>query len=328
MFDISLYLPENILTNETLKSEFPDWDYLKIQDKIGIKQRHIVGISETALDLAYRASEKLLIDKKRELVDFIILCTQSPDFILPTSACILQDRLGLQTSIGALDFNLGCSGYVYGLSLAKGLITAGISESLLLVTAETYTKHINRKDVANRALFGDGASATLINKHDLSGIGQFTLGTDGRGKNNLIVQNGGQRNAYDVNPQEIEYGNSNWYTNNNLYMNGPEIFNFTIENVPPLVKNNLKANNLTIKEIDYFIFHQANQFMLEYLRRKLEIPTEKFCIDLAETGNTVSCTIPIALKNAYDNRKIRSGNKVMLVGFGVGYSWGAVTIKI
>jgi 3-oxoacyl-[acyl-carrier-protein] synthase III len=328
MLDISIYLPENILTNEILKSEFPDWDHLKIQDKIGIRQRHIAGISETALDLAYRASEAVLLNKKREDVDFIILCTQSPDFILPTSACILQDKLGLSTNIGALDFNLGCSGFVYGLSMAKGLISAGISEKLLFVTAETYTKHINRKDIANRALFGDGATATLISKQDLFRIGQFTLGTDGRGKNNLIVQNGGQRNAYEIYPLEIEYGNGNFYTKNNLYMNGPEIFNFTIESVPPLVTNNLKENNLTIDEIDYFIFHQANQFMLEYLRRKLGIPMEKFCIDLAETGNTVSCTIPIALKNAWDRGVIKEGNKVMLVGFGVGYSWGAVIIEI
>ena len=328
MFDISIYLPEKILTNENLKLELPDWDYLKIQDKIGIRQRHIVGASETALDLAYLAAEKIVNKKTREYIDFIIFCTQSPDYFLPTTACILQDKLGLPTNAGALDFNLGCSGFIYGLALVKGLLTAGISENLLLITAETYTKHINRKDVANRAIFGDAAAAALINKHDQSKIGEFTLGTDGRGKDNLIIQNGGTRNAYDLYAQEIEYGNGNYYTKNDLYMNGPEIFNFTIENVPPLIKKNLDANKLSISDIDYFIFHQANQFMLEYLRRKIGIPTEKFCIDLAETGNTVSCTIPIALKNAYDRGVIKSRNKVMLVGFGVGYSWGAVTIEI
>lgn len=328
MFDISIYLPDNLLTNENLKFEFPDWDYLKIQDKIGIRQRHTAGKTETALDLAYRASEKIFVNNRRESIDFIILCTQSPDFFLPTTACILQDKLGLPKTVGALDFNLGCSGFVYGLALAKGLLSAGISDNLLLVTTETYTKHIYKKDVANRAIFGDGATASLINKHDLSKIGEFTLGTDGSGKDNLIIQNGGLRNAYDLNAPEIEYGNGNYYTKNNLYMNGPEIFNFTIENVPAVVKKNLEANNLSINDIDYFIFHQANQFMLEYLKRKIGIPTEKFCIDLAETGNTVSCTIPIALKNALDRGIIRNGNKVMLVGFGVGYSWGAVTIEI
>jgi len=328
MFGLDIYLPDNILTNENLKLEFPHWDYLKIQDKIGIRQRHVAGEKETALDLAYHASKKLLINNDQDSIDFIILCTQSPDYFLPTTACILQDRLGLPKTAGALDFNLGCSGFVYGLSLAKGLLLAGISRNLLFVTAETYTKHINKEDIANRAIFGDGATASIINRQDSLKIGEFTLGTDGSGKDKLIIQNGGMRNAYDLDAKKIEYGNGNYYTNNNLYMNGPEIFNFTIENVPPLIKKNLEANDLSINDIDYFIFHQANQFMLEYLRKKIGIPMGKFCIDIAETGNTVSCTIPIALKNALDKGLISSGNKVMLAGFGVGYSWGAVTIEI
>jgi 3-oxoacyl-[acyl-carrier-protein] synthase III len=328
MFDVSIHLPNNILTNEMLKLEFKDWDYLKIQDKIGIIQRHIVGESETALDLAYQASEKLFIDNNRESVDFIIFCTQSPDYFLPTTACILQDELKIPKTVGALDINLGCSGFVYGLALAKGLLFAGIAKNLLLVTSETYTKHIFKKDIANRAIFGDAATASLLNKQHILKIGEFTLGTDGSGKNNLIIKNGGLRNAFNSHPEEIEYGSGNIYTENNLYMNGPEIFNFTIERIPPLVKQNLDANNLTINDIDYFVFHQANQFMLDYLRKKLGIPSEKFCIDMADTGNTVSCTIPIALKNAFDKGIVRNGNKVMLVGFGVGYSWGAVIIEI
>jgi 3-oxoacyl-[acyl-carrier-protein] synthase-3 len=328
MFDLSVYLPENILTNENLKFEFPEWDYLKIQDKVGIRQRHIADISQTALDLAILASEKLFVEKDRNVVDFIILCTQSPDYFLPTTACILQDKLGLPKTAGALDFNLGCSGFIYGLALAKGLLSAGISENLLLITTETYSKHINKDDIANRSIFGDGATAMLVNKNDLMKIKKFTLGTDGSGKDNLIIKNGGLRNAFDSNAPRMEYGNGNFYTNNNLYMNGPEIFNFTIENVPPLIKKNLDSNNLSIDEVDYFIFHQANQFMLEYLRKKIGIPSEKFCIDMAETGNTVSCTIPIALKNALDRGIVTAGSKVLLAGFGVGYSWGAVTIEI
>lgn len=328
MFDIGVYLPDKVVTNETLKHEFPEWDYLKIQDKIGISQRHIVEEWETAMDLAYMASEMVLNNKNKESVDFLILCTQSPDYLLPTTACVLQDKLGLSKASGALDFNLGCSGFVYGLALAKGLLTAGISTNLLFVTAETYSKHINKEDIANRAIFGDGATASLIKNQDCLKIGEFTLGTDGSGKDNLIIQNGGMRNSYDLNAQKMEYGNGNYYTNNNLYMNGPEIFNFTIEMVPPLIKRNLEANNLLINDIDYFIFHQANKFMLEYLRRKIGISEEKFCIDISKTGNTVSNTIPIALKNSIDKGIIGKGNKVMLVGFGVGYSWGAVTIEI
>lgn len=328
MLEISIYLPENVITNDDLKDEFPYWDSFKIQDKIGIRQRHIASAQDTSLDLAFHASKNLLSKNKGQSVDFIIFCTQSPDYFLPTTACILQDMLGLPKATGAFDFNLGCSGYIYGLAIAKGLLFTGISENLLLITSETYSKHVYKKDIANRAIFGDAATATLISKTDCIKIGEFTLGTDGRGKENLIVQNGGFRHALNPIAQEIEYGNGNLYTKNNLYMNGPEIFNFTIENVPPLVKENLEVNKLQLNDIDYFIFHQANQFMLEYLRKKIGIPAEKFCIDLSNYGNTVSNTIPIALKNALDNKVIQQGNKVMMVGFGVGYSWGAVTIEI
>lgn len=328
MLNISIYLPENVLTNDDLNVEFPSWDSTKIQDKIGIKQRHIASENDTALDLAFYATKKLLDNNEGILIDFLILCTQSPDYFLPTTACILQDRLGLPKTIGAFDYNLGCSGYIYGLAIAKGLLFSGISKNLLLITSETYSKHIYIKDIANRAIFGDAATATLISKSDCLKIGEFTLGTDGSGRENLIVQNGGLRNAFNPNAQEIEYGSSNLYTMNNLYMNGPEIFNFTIENVPPFVKRNLEANKLLLNDIDYFIFHQANQLMLEYLRKKIGIPNEKFCVDLINTGNTVSNTIPIALKNALDNKVIQKGNKVMLGGFGVGYSLGAITIEI
>lgn len=328
MFDISVFLPDNILTNENIKFEFPEWDLVRFQEKIGIRQRHVAGISETALDLACSASERLLNGTDRSIIDFIILCTQSPDYFLPTSACILQDKLDLPKTIGALDFNLGCSGFIYGLAVVKGLICSGVSENILFITTETYTKYIHKEDIANRAIFGDAATASLLRKEDFQKIGEFTLGTDGSGKDNLIVKNGGSRNSYDLKAQKTEYGSGNFYTNNNLYMNGPEIFNFTIENVPLLVEENALKNNLTVNDIDYFIFHQANQFMLDYLRRKIGIPVEKFCFDMAETGNTVSCTIPIALKNAVDSGKIKTGDKVMLVGFGVGYSWGAVIIEI
>jgi len=328
MLEISYYLPEKVITNDDLMVEFPNWDSTKIREKVGIWQRHVTSKNETVLDLALNASRKLLDNNEEISIDFLILCTQSPDFILPTTACILQDRLGLSQTVGAFDFNLGCSGYVYGLAIAKGLLLSEISKNLLLITSEAYSKHIYKKDVANRAIFGDAATATLINKYDSLKIGEFTFGTDGSGKENLIIQNGGLKNAFDPIAQEIEYGKGNFYTLNNLYMNGPEIFNFTIENVPPLVKKNLEVNNLSLNDIDYFIFHQANQFMLEYLRKKIGIPAEKFCIDLVNTGNTVSNTIPIALKNALDKKVVQRGNKVMLVGFGVGYSWGAITIEI
>jgi 3-oxoacyl-[acyl-carrier-protein] synthase-3 len=325
---IDYYLPECVLTNEDLALEFPDWSAKKIESKIGIRQRHIVGKNETALDLAYCACEQLFLKIDKNTVDFVILCTQSPDYFLPTSACILQNRLGLKTSIGAFDFNLGCSGFVYGLALAKGLIGSDIAKNVLLVTSETYTKHLHKLDKGNRTIFGDGAAATLVSSSSESKIHAFALGTDGSGFENLIINNGGLRSPNNPDAQDWIDDAGNVRNDNNLYMNGPDIFNFTIEAVPKLVEETLTKNNKKLEEVDYFIFHQANQYMLKYLRDIVGIPEEKFYINLLNTGNTVSATIPIALKDALDHGLVKTGKKVLLAGFGVGYSYGATIITI
>ncbi len=324
---IEYYLPENTLTNNDLKKIFPDFDENKMK-KVGISSRHIAGSSQTAVDLAYQAGEKLLKNYDNKSIDFILFCTQSPDYLLPTSACILQYRLGLRKDTGALDFNQGCSGYVYGLSMAKGLIEGGIASNILLLTGETYSKLINEKDKGNRSIFGDAGSATLITSTDKNSIFNFELGSDGTGFENLIVRNGGAKNEKIIDAEIKEYGSNNKYTDNNLYMNGPEIFNFTIESIPSLIEKTLDKNKLNKDEIDYFIFHQANKFMLDYLRRKIGIPKSKFYIDLNDVGNTVSNTIPIALSNSVNKKAIVKGSKVLLCGFGVGYSWGATVIEI
>ncbi len=325
--NLEYYLPKSILTNIDLAQEFPGWDYLGFEKKVGIIERHIAGEGETALDMAEKASLMLLEKVDKTKIDFIILCTQSPDYILPTSACILQDRLNLSTSCGALDINLGCSGYIYGLALAKSLLAGRIASNILLVVSETYSKHIHPKDKGNRAIFGDAAAATLINGESFS-IGEFVLGTDGKGSQELIIKNGGQRNKPLDRANEYEYGSGNITSDDNLYMNGPAIYSFTINTIPSLVLETAKKNQLTLDDIDFFIFHQANEYMLNYLRTKNQIPHEKFCIDLARTGNTVSATIPMALKNAFTNKIIKSGSKIMLVGFGVGLSWGATIITL
>lgn len=324
---IYYYLPEKIITNKDLEADFPEWDSEKIENKIGIKERHIADETETALDLGYKAALGLINEIDKSKIDFLLFCTQSPDYFLPTSACILQEKLGLNKDIGALDYNLGCSGFVYGLALAKGLIHAEIVSNVLLVTSETYNKHIHKKDKSNRTIFGDGAAATLITKSDKEKIFKFDLGTDGNGKNNLIVQNGGIRNRKLITTEKIDNA-GNIYSDDNLFMNGPEIFNFTIEMIPKTINNCLIKNKITLEEIDFVIFHQANKYMLEHLRRKLRIPSEKFYINLEKTGNTVSATIPIALKDCLDKGLIKKGSKVLLSGFGVGYSWASTIIEI
>jgi len=316
---IEYYLPEITVDNAKLSLEFPEWEAEKIEEKVGIRSRHIASKNETALDLAFNASEKLLKSFDKELVDFVILCTQSPDYFLPSGACILQDKLKLRKDIGAFDFNLGCSGYIYGLAFAKSLINSKIASNVLLIMAETYSKHIHPLDKSNRSIFGDGAAATLVLYSPEDRIHEFVLGTDGSGKGNLIVKNGGMRFIDSQNEDSVE---------NYLYMNGPEIFNFTLDVVPDLVKNVLFKHNMSLDQIDFCIFHQANKFMLEYLRKKLKIDPAKFYINMLETGNTVSATIPIALKDCLDAGLVKSGDKVLLVGFGVGYSWGATIVTI
>ena len=272
---IEYFLPETILSNQDLVKEFPEWTADKIEEKVGIKQRHVVKSNETALDLAIEASKNVFNSYDKNNIDFVLLCTQSPDYFLPTSACLLQDKLGLRKNIGALDFNLGCSGYIYGLALAKGLINNNIAKNVLLVTAETYSKHLHKLDFGNRTIFGDAAAATIISKSENEQIHEFELGTDGSGKDNLIVKNKGMRNPYNPNEKDVKEKSGMIRNDNCLYMNGPDIFNFTIENIPPLVNTVLQKNNITIDQPDYFIFHQANKYMLDYLRKKVKIPVEK-----------------------------------------------------
>lgn len=323
---ISYYLPEQIVTNEDLVKEFPEWTVEKVAGKVGISERHVVAVNETASDIAIQAAEKLFAEHgiDRSSVDFVLFCTQSSDYYLPTSACLIQNRLGLLTSCGALDFNLGCSGFVYGLSLAKGLLAGGIAKNVLLLTAETYSKHIHPKDKGNRTIFGDAAAATLISTDGFVSIEDFTLGTDGRGAENLIVRKGGLRqpNALD----DLVFDESRNPTSSDyLYMNGGEIFNFTAEAVPVMVEQVLAKNQLSKDNIELFVFHQANKYMMNYLRKLIDIEPEKFYFFLEKVGNTVSSTIPIALYEAQKEGKLK-GN-ILIAGFGVGYSWGATVLK-
>lgn len=327
---IEYVFPDRVFTNDDLSKKFPDYNFSKFDAKVGIKRRYHVSEDETALDLAEKACLKLLKYVERSNIDFIIYCTQSPEYILPTTACLLQDRLGLNTSIGAFDFNLGCSGYIYGLSIAKGLVDTKQAKNVLLVTAETYSKYVHSEDKSNMAIFGDAATASLISFNECNGnIQNILFGTDGSSFDKLIIKNGASKNKVAANSKLKEYGSGNKYTDNELYMDGPKIFNFTSAVIPKFTLDLLKVNNLEMNDCMLFIFHQANKFMLEFLRNRIKVPIEKFYIDLEDGGNTVSSTIPIALKRWSDEY---SGtypvNNIVLVGFGVGLSWGGAVISI
>lgn len=325
---VSYYLPKKILTNQDLSNEHPEWNPEKISSKTGIYSRHIADEDEFGADMAVEASNLLFkeygIDKNK--IDFVLYCTQSPDYFLPTTACIIQNQLGIPTTSGALDFNLGCSGYVYGLSLAKGLIMGNIAKNVLLITSETYSKYINRLDKSNKTIFGDAASATLISKEPgLYQIKEFSLGTNGEGAENLIVKNKGVRNRDKAGDDIFDKEGIFVRNDSNLYMNGGEIFSFTSRSVPLLVEDTLQKNSLSLEEVDYFLFHQANKFMLEHIRKKIKVPQEKFIYYLENVGNTVSSTIPIALKEGCINKN--KFGKILLAGFGVGYSYAGCIIE-
>lgn len=315
---IDYYLPAGRLTNIELASAFPEWSIDKISKKTGISERRLAAKDECSSDLAVEAALKLFASGvDPAAIEFVLLCTQSADYFLPTTACLVQERLGIPTTCGALDFNLGCSGYVYGLSLAKGLIETGQVCRVLLLTAETYSKFIGHNDKSVRAIFGDAGSATLLEgtrRADAAlAIGPFSFGSDGSGATSLIVKQGGARDYFEHEPE--------------LHMNGPEIFNFTLKAVPESLGSVLEKSGETIDDIDLFIFHQANRYMLDHLRMKLGIPHKKFVVDMTDCGNTVSSTIPIALRRAADEGRLCSGMRVLLCGFGVGYSWASTIIR-
>lgn len=324
---IEYNLPEKVLTNEMIAQEFPEWTVEKIDKKIGIKQRHVTVYGETASDLAVGAAEKLFanIGYNRSQIDYLIFVTQSPDYHLPTTACTIQTRLGLSQRITAIDVNLGCNGFVAGLSLAKAVIISEQAKNVLLLTGETYSKYMHERDKSNRTIFGDGAAATLVSTEGIAEVGEFVIGTDGTGTNNLIVKTGGARHPQPAMDLKFDdFGNPR--SSDNLYMDGPAILNYSLDSIPQLVSDVLEKNSVTIDDIDLHVYHQANTFLANLERRKLKIPEEKYYCNIENFGNTVSSTIPIALCEAMKEGKLTKGMKVLSVAQGLGYTWGGMVL--
>lgn len=333
---IATHVPDTVLSNDELAAHFPEWPASKILEKTGIAERRIAAPDETAADLAYEAARKLFDSGvcAPADIDFLILCTQAPDYVLPTTACVLQNRLGLSTDAGALDVNLGCSGFVYCLSLASGLIAAGAATNVLLLTADTYSKYIHPDDKSVRTLFGDGACATLISAAEAGGdetstsrIGPFIFGTDGRGAKDLIVEAGAFRMPRTpASAQESDDLFGNTRSPENLYMNGANVMSFTLREVPRTFARMLAATGLDAADYDHVVLHQANHFMLNALQKKLGLPDAQVPRAFADVGNTVSSTIPYVLADLQKSGQMPPGTRIMLIGFGVGLSWAAATL--
>ena len=329
---IEYMLPARTESIEEIAARFPNWPLEKIAEKTGIRARHVASDEECASDFGVIAAEALIERTGTDVadIDYLIFCTQTPDYLAPTTACLVQQRLGLGTHIGALDINLGCSGYIYALGVAKALIETGQAKKLLLVTADTYSKFVNPGDKSVRALFGDAAAATLMSAGDgAEAIGPFVYGTDGSGAQDLIVPNSGLRNrAIDRPVEEYTDRHGNTRSDHNIYMNGRAVIEFTLREVPKAIDALCAKAGVSLDDIDAMVPHQASATVLEGIRKKLDLPAERFVVCMEDIGNTVSCSIPIAIKRGAARGQIKPGALLLLVGFGVGLSWGATLVRL
>ena len=309
---IEYYLGEIQESGSDLKKDNPDWRIDDIEEKTGISTRWISSKNTTAVDLACKACEKIFKKINRDSIDTLIFVTQSQDYFLPSSSCVIQDRVSLGTTTKCFDLNLGCSGFIYALSMASAYINSGLGKKILIVCADTYSKYIDKNDRTNRPIFSDAASATVVTISNNHTVGPFDFGTDGSGYEKLIIKNGASRSVFLKNNKAPK-----------LYMDGSSVFMFTMSTVPESMNKLLEEHKIDKDKIDLYVFHQASRIVLKNLQRVLNIPDSKMYINLSKTGNTVSSSIPIALKNADNQSIISNNNLIALSGFGVGLSWGS-----
>ena len=324
---IEYYLPEKVLSNRDLKNKNKDWDLKNIERKTGVKKRHISDVNQSAYDLSLIACKKLFVSNDKNKIDAILYCTQSPDHLIPSNSFLLHKDLRLKKNIFTLDFSHGCSGYIYGLILADSLMKSKIAKNILLVNADTYSKYLNKKDKSTRVLFGDGAAATLIEEDKRSeGIIDSIVETYGKGYKSFWIPY--RLNNTRMDKSKIQTDKSgNQRSIMDIHMDGLAVWSFINSNVPKQIKKLLYNNDLSINDIDLFIFHQASRFTLDSILKSLNISKSKTFINIQDLGNTVSATIPIAIKDAFKIRKLKRGSLIVLSGFGVGLSYGSILMK-
>jgi len=315
---VTYHLPARIVTNAELALANPGWDADSLFRKTGIKQRHIANGSETSVDLAEQAARRLFAETGIDVsdIDVMVFCTQTPDYASPASSCVLHERLGLSVNCGVFDFNLGCSGFTYGLWLARALVLAGSAKKVLLLVGDTLSKECAAGDQVTVPIFGDGAGAALVTNDPtgaIAEIGPTLVGTDGRGWCHLKIEGGGSRNPA---------------MHRSISMNGAEIFNFTLTSVGDAIGRLLTMIEQPWDSIDRFLLHQANGFILETLRKRMKIVPERCPIDVAETGNTSSASLPVLLRRCLDNGTVDGSHRCILAGYGVGYSWAITSLNM
>ncbi|MCV4341931.1 3-oxoacyl-ACP synthase III family protein [Pseudomonas capsici] len=322
---IACALPPEVANVADLADRFGEESVQKIMASTGIESRRIVS-SECASDLCVAAAERLITDLgiERSSIDTLIFVSQTRDYILPATACSLQARLGLDSSTAAFDVGLGCSGYVYGVWLASSLLASSNSRRVLLLVGDTISKLVADDDRSVAALFGDAGSATVLDYDPQASSVPFVLGSDGRGEKNLIVPGGGFRDRQGSDVSTAEPGVRGPF---DLYMNGAEIFAFTLARIPKLVKTLQESEEDGGLGIDKYVFHQANKFMLEHLAKKIRLDPEKVVLNMKDVGNTSGVSIPLALCLDAGTSNTVSG-RYLLAGFGVGYSWAGCVLQL
>jgi 3-oxoacyl-[acyl-carrier-protein] synthase-3 len=328
--DIEYYLPENVVSNEDLQREHPEWDLKKVEEKSGVFNRYITTEAETAFDLACKAVEKLFAAclVKIEDIQGVIFCTQSPDYIMPSNSFLIHKHFKFKQNVWTFDYNLACSGFVYGVAIARGMIETGMAQNVLLITADTYSKYINSNDRSTRVLFGDGAAATIISKSDLQGVEDILLASSGNEFNSFYIPAGGSRMpaGIDTKKTTINAG-GNELSAENIHMNGFAIWKFISQTVPDQINSLLARNNIDISDIEFFGFHQASKLTIDSLVKALKINEDRVYTNMDKVGNTVSASIPILLKDAEGDGSLKRGDLVLLSGFGVGLSWGSLIMR-
>lgn len=325
LFDIEYYLPQQVVKNSYFRENFPEWKIDQTEKRTGVFERRIARTDETAYDLALIATRNLLnrhpslIDR----IDAIIFCTQSPDYVMPSNAFLLQRDLGLKNNILAFDYNLACSGYIYGLLMASSFLKAGVTKNVLLVTADTYSKYIGKDDRSTRMLFGDGASVSWIGNADqheadplVGSFEDFQCASDGKGWDKFIMKSGGNRQPFS---SKAESG-----YNDKIYMDGLQVLNLVNDRVIKQISELLHRNDLEAEQIDQFFLHQASRLALESIGRKLKVADGKIFSNIETIGNTVSSSIPILVKDYFSQSTLQKGSRLLLCGFGVGFSWGSL----
>jgi len=325
---IEYYLPEKIIDNDFFEHAKNDF----LEEKVGIKERHIAREDQATSDLAVKAVNQLIEKNNinRDELDFIVLCSLSPDYVLPQTSSQVQTLCELPTSIYSIDVRMGCTGFVHSLSVAQSLIAGMGFKKGLVVTADKFSIYLSYRDYTVDTLFSDSAAAVLVEEDPkLFEIVAHDFGTDGTGVEHIIIPAGGSRLRISEETSKFESIKPGIERSNNyLYMNGRQVMKFANNTVPSSADKVFKKSGTTLQDLDWLVLHQANKLMLENIGELLGIDKEKNYINLWNKGNTIASSIPIALKEILDNKqRLNHGRHWMIVGFGLGFAWGTTLLK-